>query len=298
MNIEQLTYICEVAKTGSFTKAAQSTHITLSAISQSISSLETELGVSLFTRSRGSGAVPTIEGQVIISKASEIIHKINDLKEEAKSYSDILSGELKIATIPGPMHLLVNIVSNFKKDFPNVKIELLEKGPKDIIEDIKKNQIDIGFIIFHDDFAQKSYELSVERLIEGKLVVGVSKNSPLALEKAITPEQLQQQTMVLYDDDYIRWVMEQFVAKYGPVDILFTSNNTEAIQNAVKEQLAVTVGLDYSFKSSAPYKKKRMVTVPLEIPDLESVYYGWVCREEKNASKLAKRFLERLKYEL
>lgn len=294
MNIEQLTYICEVAKTGSFTKAAQSSHISLSAISQSIASLETELGISLFTRSRGSGAVPTVEGQVIIAKANDIIHRIHNLKEEAKSYSNILSGELKIATIPGPMHLLVNIVSNFKKDYPNVKIELLEKGPKDIMNDIKNNRIDIGFIIFHDNYIKESHELSVERLIEGKLVVGVSKNSPLALEKTITPEQLQQETMALYDDDYIRWVMARFVERYGPVDILFTSNNTEAIQNAVKEQLAVTVGLDYSFRNS----ERSMVTIPLEIPNLESVYYGWVRRQEKNAPKLAKRFLERLKYEL
>ncbi|MFJ9497998.1 hypothetical protein [Brevibacillus centrosporus] len=47
--------------------------------------------------------MPTPEGKVIISKAQE-----NPVKgrAEATAYSSIVSGELRIATIPGPMHLL------------------------------------------------------------------------------------------------------------------------------------------------------------------------------------------------
>lgn len=73
MNLEQLEYIVQVAKTGSFTKAAEHSHVTLSAISQSISMLESELGVSLFHRSRGLGAVPTPEGRALIVKAHEAL---------------------------------------------------------------------------------------------------------------------------------------------------------------------------------------------------------------------------------
>lgn len=297
MNIEQLFYISEVAKTGSFTKAAQKSHITLSAMSQSIASLENELNIALFTRSRGSGAVPTREGQHIITKAQEILRKVDELKETANHYSNPLTGKLKIATIPGPMHLLVSIVASFKKDFPNVKIELIELGPKEIIDHIKHNRVDIGFIIFNDDWIKDGQELSAERLIEGKIVVGVSKHSPLATEKKITPQQLQTQTLVLYEDDYIRSVVEQIGEQYGPIDILFTSNNTDAIQKAVKEELAVTVGLDYSFKTKLPFQQKQIITVPLMLPNLASIYYGWVCREDKHSNTLAKRFLERMKFE-
>ena len=57
MNLEQLEYIVETAKTGSLTKATQNCNVTLSAVSQAVSSLEAEFGFSLFTRSR-LGAVP------------------------------------------------------------------------------------------------------------------------------------------------------------------------------------------------------------------------------------------------
>lgn len=47
MNLEQLEYIVETAKTGSLTKAAQNCNVTLSAVSQAVSSLEAEFGFSL-----------------------------------------------------------------------------------------------------------------------------------------------------------------------------------------------------------------------------------------------------------
>lgn len=114
MHLEQLEYIVEIAKAGSLTKAAQNKHVTLSAISQSLSSLEAELGIALFTRSR-LGAVPTSEGRVIIKKAFEVLSKIEEIQEEAQSSANTLSGELRLATIPGPMDLLVNAVSSFKR---------------------------------------------------------------------------------------------------------------------------------------------------------------------------------------
>lgn len=296
MNIDQLNYICEVAKKGSLSSAAQSSQVTLSAISQSITALEAELGIPLFSRSRGTGAIPTAEGQVIISKAKEILRHVHELKEEAQSFSDTISGELKIATIPGPMHILVKVVSNFKDDYPNVKIELFEKGPREIIDDIQQDRIDLGLIILNDKAMKLSDDLDVHQLLEGKMVVGVSKHSQFALEKAISPEHLQKQTMVLYDDEFIHTYVDEFALKYGAVDILFTSNNTEAIKQAVKDQLAVTIALDYSFNSLNIHNETIKI-IEIDLPDRPPIPYGWV-RKEKNFSNISKRFLNQLQYEL
>ncbi|WP_312474025.1 LysR family transcriptional regulator [Neobacillus sp.] len=293
MNFEQMEYIVEVAKTGSFTKAAQNAHVTLSAISQSISLLETELGITLFTRSRGLGAIPTIEGKQIIKKANEILLKMNELKEEAQSYSNTLSGELKIATIPGPMHLLVDVVSKFKQDFPHVNIEIFEKGPKEILNDLEHSKIDIGLIVLSENLMEKFEELTFEKLLEGKMVVGVNKQSPFALEKKLTPDQLVGQTLVLYDDKQILANMKDFISRYGNVNILFTTNNTKAIQDAVKHGLAITVGLDYSFTDNF----SEIVPIELELPDLKPVHYGWVLHKGKHPSQISKRFIHRLQNE-
>ncbi|AJS61221.1 LysR family transcriptional regulator [Paenibacillus sp. IHBB 10380] len=293
MNFEQMEYIVDVANTGSFTKAAQNSHVTLSAISQSISLLETELGITLFTRSRGLGAIPTVEGKQIIKKANEVLLKVNELKEEARSFSNTLSGELKIATIPGPMHLLIDVVSAFKEDYPHVKIEIFEKGPNEILNDLEQSKIDIGLIVLSEDVIERNGHLTFEKLLEGKMVVGVNKNSPLAFEKKITPKQLVGQTLVLYDDKDLWDDTNALISKYGNANILFTTNNTKAIQNAVKRGLAITIGLEYSFADNI----SDIVLIELDIPNLKPIHYGWVLHKGKHPSQVSKRFIQRLQFE-
>ncbi|WLR58263.1 LysR family transcriptional regulator [Guptibacillus hwajinpoensis] len=122
-----MEYIVTVANTGSLSKAAKELHVSLSAISQSISKVENEIGLKVFVRNRA-GAVLTSEGEKIVSKAREVLTKVDELKEEVNRQLDTLSGELKIATIPGPIHLLVEVVSVFKRSYPNVKLEIYENG--------------------------------------------------------------------------------------------------------------------------------------------------------------------------
>ncbi|MGG0655093.1 LysR family transcriptional regulator [Rummeliibacillus pycnus] len=293
MNLEQLRYIIEVSKSGSLTMAAQKSHITLSAISQSISLLEKELGVTLFTRSRGQSAMPTEEGKVVIEKAKEILVKINELKEEVDTYNNTLSGELRIATIPGRMHLLVDTVAGFKNDFPDVKIKISEQGPKEIIENILTDKIDMGLMVLNEEYLPKNSDLVYEMVLEGKMVVAVNSKSKLSREKSITPEMLMKETLVLYDDAIIQQFMDENIAKCNDVNILFVTNNVVAINNAIEKGLAVTLGLDFSFDKN-PIYKRNIVTIDLETPENKLVSYGWVRPKNKPSSQIAKTFIKRL----
>src|SRR5690606_9106044 len=100
MNIDQLENIVEIAKTGSLTVAARNRNITISALSQSLSQLERELELLLFNRSR-SGTFPTSEGSIIIKNANEVLMKLEELKENAQSITDTLSGQLRIGNEAG-----------------------------------------------------------------------------------------------------------------------------------------------------------------------------------------------------
>ncbi|MGE6230368.1 LysR family transcriptional regulator [Paenibacillus chitinolyticus] len=296
MHLEQLEYIVEVAKTGSITSAARNLHVSLSAVSQSITHLEGELGVVLFARSR-MGAVPTAEGKVIIRKAFEVLSKLDELKEAARGWGETLSGELRIGTIPGPMSLLVDAVAGFKQDYPLVRMEIAEKGSQEILDDIRHNRLDIGFIILFESLLKKSEGVTFERLLEGKMVVAMSDKSPLAYRGIVTPEMLRAQPVVLYNDEYVRWFMNRFAAEHGEVDILFTTNNTDAIRKAVEEQNAVTVGMDYSFRRewTPLFTEVNMLTAELEFKAGQPVYLGWVRAEGRHFPRVSKTFVERLR---
>lgn len=191
------------------------------------------------------------------------------------------------------MHLLVDTVARFKTDFPDVKIEISEKGPKEIIENILTNKVDIGLMVINEEYIPKNNDLVFERVLEGKIVVAVNTKSKLSQEKSITPEMLIKESIVLYDDDIIQQFMDENIAKYGGVNILFVTNNTIAINNAIEKGLAVTIGLDFSFHKNPRYEQG-MKIIDLDTPENEPIPYGWVRPKNKPSSQIAKVFIKRL----
>ncbi|CAN7190872.1 LysR family transcriptional regulator [Rossellomorea sp. LjRoot5] len=297
MNIEQLEHVAEVARAGALTKAADHLHVSASAVSQSISKLEQELGVQIFTRNR-QGTALTADGKNIMKKVDNVLAAIGELKEETNRCSDTLTGELKIGMIPGPINLLLEMVSAFKTDYPNVKVEIHEMGPVKIVEGVENNELDIGLILTSETFAVQHHELMAEELLEGKMVAGVHEHSPLAAFDQLSPQQLVGETFVLYNDDYIKQFAHDTLSPFGPIDILFTTNNTEAIKRAVQSGVAVTLGMDYSFRPRTPYSNQPIIPVEIEGAGSELLHLAWIRRKDRVPSRRVEEFVKRVRREL
>lgn len=84
ITLRQLQYICAVAETKSFSKAAKVCHAEQSTVSQQIKLLEDRLGVKIFRRNCLPVEV-TIEGEQIIEKATEILDSVTNLIEPFKN---------------------------------------------------------------------------------------------------------------------------------------------------------------------------------------------------------------------
>jgi LysR family transcriptional regulator, transcription activator of glutamate synthase operon len=296
MHIEQFEYIVKVAETGSITIAAEELHVSQSGISQSITKLEEELGVKIFKRYRRLGAVPTDEGRALIKKAYEVLIRLQEFKEEAQSFNTVISGNLKLASIPGFMLFLLEPLSSFKNAYPNVNIEISEKGGQHIIELVENNQIDIGLITIYEELVKKREDLIFEVILEGTLKVYVGKTSPLSSQKSITPEQLMTQNIILYNGDFVKRFANHLMSKYGPMNILFTSDNSEVIKKAVMKGLGISFGPDFSVKND-PYVLSGEI-VPIDIVKDEQVKLGlgWVRSEKNHYSINTKKFLEHFKF--
>ncbi|WP_211747774.1 LysR family transcriptional regulator [Paenibacillus sp. Marseille-Q4541] len=293
MNFDQLLYISETAKTGSLTKAAESCNVTLSAVSQSITSLENELGFPLFKRSRA-GAVPTEDGKRILSKAYRVLDAFDELKKEAQDRSEQLTGVIRLATIPLPTLIYTDAIIDFNKKFPDVTLELFEMGTHDIIQEIKADRLDVGLIIFEEELTKQHSSLLFGKLIKQHMVVGVSRQSPLALQNSITPEEILKYPVVLYKDELLQKFYEDLQQTYGKGHLLFSTNQTSVIQKIVREDVAITIGFDLSFSKHADFSSTEIVTLPLAIPEMSSSYVGWVQPNKRNIPKQVSIFLNRL----
>ena len=294
MNLEQMEYIKEIIHTQSISIAAQNLHVSQSAVSQSISLLEKELGIQLFKRSRF-GTVPTEEGRSIINKALKIVENMEKIKEEANTSTSTLNGELKIAAIPSLMTFFPQILSHFKKDFPQIKVTIIEMESKKIIKRVKQHTVDLGFTTI-----KKSLENTLpEHLIFKKLdyhadvKVIVPKDSPLAFQKELTIQDLSSYPIVLYTSQFWENFIHFFEERYGSINVLFHTSNSEVIKKTVSEGLAIGLLSSYNLSDDPYIESKRII--PISLTDynfVSDVSFGCIISEKNAHHGTVKRFLE------
>ncbi|MFS0590463.1 LysR family transcriptional regulator [Cytobacillus horneckiae] len=284
MNIEQLMYIVVVAKVKSLAKASKTLNISQSAISQAITKLESELNIKIFDRTK-TGAVTTKEGDKIIEKAQNALCAIYQVKEEAHNQMK-LNDFLSISTIPGLTSPILNTYLSFKNKHSNLRIEVNEKGSIEIIEDVKNDLIDIGFIALNKANIDLVNGLDFSPIIEGELKLYSLKHS-----EPISIELLKDQIFVLYKDEYVEEYISNFQKIYGPIDVFLKTSNIEVIIRAVAELGAVTIGHDVSsfFDPSFPSKKMKSIQTP-DFMDT-TFRFGWIKKNDLKISSEANKYI-------
>src|SRR5216110_2309201 len=124
MQIESLKVFCDLAETGSFTKAAQINEVTQSAVSQQISSLERIFKSLLIERSKKKFRL-TREGQVLYDYSKQVIGTYEALHSKLQEIKDIISGTIRVATIYSiGLHDLPPYLKKFLKSFPTVNVHV------------------------------------------------------------------------------------------------------------------------------------------------------------------------------
>ena len=99
MELTRLRHILAVARTGSFSRAAEEERITQPALSRSIAAFEQRHGVILFDRGRG-GAHPTPAGRLVIEQARRLLSATNDLERSLRLYGTGEAGRLAFGLGP------------------------------------------------------------------------------------------------------------------------------------------------------------------------------------------------------
>lgn len=291
MNIEQLEYIIKVAEMRSISTASESLHISQSGISMAISSLEKELGIKIFKRSR-IGTIPTEEGKEIIQKAYEVMSKLEEMKNQAQLHSDTMEKELRLSSTQGLfLTILPKSLALFKKKYPNVNIVIEEKGGQEVINDVLNSKMDIGLLNIPKN-KPKEEELDFQPLVEAKVIVSVSKNSPLANRKSLSPNELLDQNLVVYNGPKMKAFIQDFFNQHGEMNILFYTNNTEIIKKTVAEGLGISFSYDIGLDSDPYYLSGELIPIPLVHLKIDTLDFGWVRSKKQHFSKAAKEFIK------
>lgn len=146
MNLQQLEYIIAIDKHRHFVKAAKACFVTQATLSMMIKKLEEELDIVIFDRSKHP-IEPTELGSKIIAQARVILSETKKLKESIVDEKKEIQGELIMAVIPTVApYLLPLFINSFCAKYPKVSLKIHELTTEQIIEKLKRQEIDIGIL--------------------------------------------------------------------------------------------------------------------------------------------------------
>jgi LysR family transcriptional regulator, hydrogen peroxide-inducible genes activator len=146
MTLLQLSYVLELGRQKSFSRAAQVLDISQPALSLQIGKLEEELGIKLFKRSPNLVDF-TSEGEIFANQARNILIMVDALKQLPVDLENKPEGSLKIGIIPTLAPYWIPLfIGNFHQKYPDIQITVVEMKTLDIITELKNGTLDVGFL--------------------------------------------------------------------------------------------------------------------------------------------------------
>lgn len=197
-----------VTQQGSFARAAQALHLTPSAISHAVSSMEEACGFSLFVRGKG-GVSLTRSGEALYPAIRQVLAADEALSQTIGELKGVQRGKVRIGAFNSVcVAWLPQIVAGYKQKYPGVEIEINQGTYDDVVDWIKTGVVDIGFLS-----TQSTRELCVYPLYRDRLMCIAPKGFKTKSQGMITPEEMMEETFVV-QGDATDAELQAFLAKY------------------------------------------------------------------------------------
>lgn len=227
LDIDMLRCFVEVVKTESFTKAGKNIGLTQSGVSVKIRRLEERLSSQIFNRTSKSFSL-TLEGEMLLDYARRIL----SVHDEAVSRltQPKASGKLRIGLIDYFLpELLPTILSNFRKQYPNIHLEVHTGFGMNLIPMFEKGELDV--VVTGKD----SYQGSCRILTQEPLIWVIGSDAEASLQEPI-------HLVLLPSPCSFRKIATEGLEKaHRKWEILFTGTSIAHIQAAVQAGMGLSI---------------------------------------------------------
>lgn len=290
MQIESLKVFCDLAETESFTKAAQINHVTQSAVSQQISSLERQFKSLLIERSKKKFRL-TREGQVLYDYSKQIIQTYDALFSRLQEIKDIISGTIRVATIYSiGLHDLPPYLKKFLKAYPTVNVHVEYRRSNQVYDDVLGNVVDLGLVAY----PLKDSKLEIVPLRKDMMVLICHPHHPLAKAKSVPLKAISGQKFIGFEPDIPTRRAIDKILKENEINVqhVMEFDNIETVKRAVE----IDAGIAIVPHGTITQEVSKQTLVEIKIED-EEFYRPLAAIHKKNKvlSPAMKQFLSVLK---
>ncbi|MBN6036838.1 LysR family transcriptional regulator [Amycolatopsis sp. 195334CR] len=169
LDVTRLRVIDALSRLGSVTAAAKELHYTQPTISHHLARLEAETGAQLLQRV-GRGIRLTPAGQLLASRAAEILGRIDAADAELSAHVGLSAGRVRLASFSSVIGSLVpRAVAALTERHPGLQIGLTDTQPPEALEMLRTGKIDIAIIFRYDDTEPEPPDVRLHHLLDDPL---------------------------------------------------------------------------------------------------------------------------------
>jgi DNA-binding transcriptional LysR family regulator len=262
INLNHLFYFYEVARRGSFTRAARDLLVAQSALSVQIKALETALGTPLFDRRR-SGVELTEAGQVAFSAAERIFADVDQLVADLGQTGRRVAGGVSVGTVNSiGIYQLPDVLSEFRKKFPDIRVRVDFRESEGVMDMLFQGKNDIAIVPW-----QRAYsELNALPLTRHKMFLVAPPEHPLAALERVTPHDLEKYQFVGYHEGMHTRSMIDALFKRMSLNIEYSIESSNSA--TIKQMVLAGMGIAFLPEIAVAAELRRGQLARLDVPPL------------------------------
>ena len=239
MELHQLQYVVEVANQKNFTRAADKINVSQSTLSQQIGKLEDELGVKLFDRNSRTVGLTQV-GEDFINQAKILLDNLEKSKQIVQEYKGLLKGTLRIGAIASLGRIdFANLMTEFCRQYPDVKLEIVQAGTYGLLEKLASKSIDIAFVILPADDQYR--DISFRHLAYDEFILALPPSHRLAGKPTIDLAEVAEEKFIFHPatDRMFFLCMEACVSAGFHPNIVCESNHSPTCLSLISAGMGI-----------------------------------------------------------
>jgi LysR family transcriptional regulator for metE and metH len=238
LEVRHLQLVAAVADTGSLTRAGDRLHLTQSALSHQLRSIESRLDAALFLRV-GKRLVLTPAGERLLVSAKDILERLAQAEEDIRRMGKEHAGVLRLTTeCYTCYHWLPPLLMRYRRSFPRVEVRIDVEATGRPIEMLLAGKIDLAIV----SSPVTDRRLASRKVFDDELVLIAARHHRFAQQPHVRLSELRDETLFIYPPRAESRVLQDVLLPAGisPARIEAVQL-TEAITELVKAGLGVAV---------------------------------------------------------
>ena len=252
MNLQQLRYVYEVARSGlNVSEAAAALHTSQPGVSKQIRLLEEELGVDVFVRQGKRLTAVTDPGREVLKIAERLLRDLDNLRSIGQEFGAEESGTLTLATThTQARYVLPPIVREFMRRHPNVKVSLRQGSPTQVCDYVLAGEADIA--IATEAIGEQDALVMLPCYQWNRCVIA-RPDHPILKAKPLTLEAIAKYPLVTYDFAFTgrSQINKAFAARGLTPNVALTAIDADIIKTYVALGLGIGIVAYMAFDSAA-----------------------------------------------